>query len=314
MKTNKKAISLIVLVITIIVLAILAATVIISLSNTNIIEQARVAAFKNDMASYKEAAELYVASEMARNQTGDSSGINLEADDTNYSSVFGEVPDKYAGKLSIVGGKLVFETEVQSEIEVLEKMGIASNIEAEDDTLAPGLYQTGTTILLKTWDELIATGGLTVTNGVLYAETTYVEEIGMEFCIADIYGDLVIPSTVTRIVGPFAEGDLTNVIIPNSVTEIESYTFYYSNLSGRLVIPNSVVSIREFAFAGCYGLNSVVIPDSVTSIEMAAFQYCDGITDVYYTGTAQEWSNINIDYADNDCLENATIHYEYVIE
>ena len=52
---NKRAISLIVLVITIIVMAILAATVIITLSNTNIIEQAQKAKDATNQASEKEA-------------------------------------------------------------------------------------------------------------------------------------------------------------------------------------------------------------------------------------------------------------------
>ena len=76
MKRYKKGISLIVLVITIIVMAILASAVIISLSNSNIIENANKQTFKSDMSSYKEAFELYVASVMA-DEKGD---FNREED------------------------------------------------------------------------------------------------------------------------------------------------------------------------------------------------------------------------------------------
>ncbi len=51
---NKSAISLIVLVITIIVMAILAATVIITLSNTNIISQANDAVKKTEAQQVEE--------------------------------------------------------------------------------------------------------------------------------------------------------------------------------------------------------------------------------------------------------------------
>ncbi len=62
MKMNKKqAISLIVLVVTILVLSILAATVIISLSNTNIIAEATNAKNASDIANMKEAANLIYA-------------------------------------------------------------------------------------------------------------------------------------------------------------------------------------------------------------------------------------------------------------
>ena len=64
MITYKKGISLIMLVITVIVLAILASTVIINLSNTNIINEADKTVFKSDMASYKELYSIYLADKL----------------------------------------------------------------------------------------------------------------------------------------------------------------------------------------------------------------------------------------------------------
>lgn len=61
MKTNKKGISLIVLVITIIVMIILAATIILTLDGNNIIGKAQEAKTKNDTASIKEAASVFLA-------------------------------------------------------------------------------------------------------------------------------------------------------------------------------------------------------------------------------------------------------------
>ena len=49
-----------------------------------------------------------------------------------------------------------------------------------------------------------------------------------------------------------------------------------------------------------------VIPDSVTSIDWNAFDEC--LTTVYYTGTADEWSNITID-SENAELTSATRYY-----
>ena len=48
----------------------------------------------------------------------------------------------------------------------------------------------------------------------------------------------------------------------------------------NLVIPNSVTSIVDYAFSGCSGLTSVTIPNSVTSIGKEAFRYCSGLTSV----------------------------------
>jgi hypothetical protein len=77
-------------------------------------------------------------------------------------------------------------------------------------------------------------------------------------------------------------------------------------------IPDSVTSIGDFAFAYCFDLKSITIPDSVTSIGSSAFS-SSSLTDVYYTGTEEEWTAIEID-GDNDKLINATIHYNWTGE
>ena len=48
-----------------------------------------------------------------------------------------------------------------------------------------------------------------------------------------------------------------------------------------LVIPNSITSIRYGAFWSCSGLKSVTIPNSVTSISDKAFYGCGGLNDVF---------------------------------
>ena len=74
--------------------------------------------------------------------------------------------------------------------------------------------------------------------------------------------------------------EITNLIIPNSVTSIGNYAF--QNCSGltSITIPNSVTSIGVYAFYGCTRLTSITIPNSVTSIGNYAFQYCSGLTSV----------------------------------
>jgi hypothetical protein len=94
--------------------------------------------------------------------------------------------------------------------------------------------------------------------------------------------DLVIPNSVTSIGGYAFSGcsGLTSITIPNSVTSIGEYAF--SGCSGltSVTIPNSVTSIGGSAFSGCSGLTSVTIPNSVTSIGEYAFSGCSGLTSV----------------------------------
>lgn len=71
---------------------------------------------------------------------------------------------------------------------------------------------------------------------------------------------------------------MTQLVIPDGVTKIGNYAFYYCNKLTSLTIPSSVTSIGQSAFNGCSKLTSLVIPSSVTSIGTSAFSGCYEIT------------------------------------
>ena len=94
--------------------------------------------------------------------------------------------------------------------------------------------------------------------------------------------DLVIPNSVTSIAERafvFCSG-LTSVTIPNSVSSIGSLAFQYCSSLTSVTIPNSVTSIASSAFEGCSSLTSVTIPNSVSSIASSAFEGCSSLTSV----------------------------------
>ena len=68
--------------------------------------------------------------------------------------------------------------------------------------------------------------------------------------------------------------EITELVIPYSVTSIGNYAFYNCLGLTSITIPNSVTSIGYGAFSGCSGLTSVTIPNSVTSIESYTFYGC----------------------------------------
>ena len=73
---------------------------------------------------------------------------------------------------------------------------------------------------------------------------------------------------------------VTDVVIPNGVTEIKKYAFYGFNSIVSVIIPNSVTSIGYDAFCACINLTSVTIGNSVETIGIAAFDRCTNLINV----------------------------------
>ncbi len=71
---------------------------------------------------------------------------------------------------------------------------------------------------------------------------------------------------------------MDGVVIPESVTTIESGLFYKCTGLTSITIPESVTTIYHYAFRGCTGLTSITIPESVYSICQSTFEGCNGLT------------------------------------
>lgn len=105
------------------------------------------------------------------------------------------------------------------------------------------------------------------------------------------------------------------VVVGNNVTTIPMGLFngyYYSSPAKIITVvfeeASMCESIGSHAFRKCESLNSIIIPNDITSIEQYAFNDCSNLIIVYYYGTAENWSNIEIG-SSNDPLTNATLYY-----
>ena len=73
--------------------------------------------------------------------------------------------------------------------------------------------------------------------------------------------------------------EITNLVIPEGVTNISAYAFYHAESITSVTFPSTLESIGENAFAHS-GLTSVDIPVGFTEIGEGAFQHCANLTSV----------------------------------
>ena len=113
--------------------------------------------------------------------------------------------------------------------------------------------------------------GFKIENGVL---KVYNKEPGVT--------DITIPEGVTEI-DYYVFYDcksLTSVTLPKSMTEISYHAFGRCKSLTSVTIPDSVIKICGDAFRGCTSLTSVTIPDSVKEIGESAFLGCESLTSI----------------------------------
>ncbi len=95
-----------------------------------------------------------------------------------------------------------------------------------------------------------------------------------------------IPSGITSIVdSAFVNNTtITNLNIPNTVTNIGDNAFYGSAISS-LTLPSSLTTIGNNAFGDCSNLTSLTIPSGVTQIGNYAFGGCFNVSTINYNAT-----------------------------
>ena len=94
-------------------------------------------------------------------------------------------------------------------------------------------------------------------------------------------GQVTIPQGITCINHmAFMQSHMTNVVLPDSVTDIADSAFWSCESLQEAVLPQSVVRIGKDAFGWCKSLKKLVLPEGITRIEEDTFQYCSALTEV----------------------------------
>ena len=74
--------------------------------------------------------------------------------------------------------------------------------------------------------------------------------------------------------------EVTELVIPEEIKEIEHYAFLRCKSIVKVVIPDGVTSIGSSAFNNCDALTSITIGDGVTSIGNNTFDGCSALTTI----------------------------------
>ena len=94
--------------------------------------------------------------------------------------------------------------------------------------------------------------------------------------------DLIVPEGMTEIPSSVFSGckSIVNAMIPDGVDRIGSYAFQNCDNLLNVTIPASVKSIGNSAFSGCESLKSITVPEGVESIGESAFYYCKALSNI----------------------------------
>jgi hypothetical protein len=91
--------------------------------------------------------------------------------------------------------------------------------------------------------------------------------------------DVLYSYDMTELIAYPVAKEQSNFIVPDSVSTIKGYAFYKSSLT-EVTLPEGLTEIGEYAFAYCNGLTEMVIPEGITELPNRLFSYCKNLETV----------------------------------
>lgn len=152
-----------------------------------------------------------------------------------------------------------------------------------------------------------------IKKGVTYTIPATVRTIGeYAFSNSKELQSVVIPNSVTSIEsGAFSACKILSVEIPNSVTSIGEMAFSMCDHLTSAKLPASLTSIEDYTFMYCTHLELIEIPESVKSIGTGAFRVCSSLKSVTIPSSVTEFGEVVWRYCDN--LENVYYAAEHPV-
>lgn len=111
----------------------------------------------------------------------------------------------------------------------------------------------------------------------------------------------------------YLNGELvTDLVIPNDITEVKNYAFYNCLSIEDLVVSDKVTNIMDYAFYNCKNIKNISMPNDIKRIAVGAFNKCAALESVYYRNVSGDKPSVSIG-ADNDYYKKANKYYDACI-
>ena len=228
LRENKKGITLVALVVTVVVLLILAGVSLnLLIGNNGIITRTQISKVSRELAAYKENMNLFIGEKQV--ETPEFNANTLTAyknklyyntksveDNSGIETVLGTVNNKYIEKIEIINGEICLNTTNSIEQKAAEGLGIKVN----------------------SWD---------VVDGVLLSSDKNLELINNGETV-------VIPPSIKKIGdGAFSSvNNIKKIVIPGTVEEIGANAFSNNTTLEEVTIEYGVKKVGAYAFKRMY--------------------------------------------------------------
>ncbi len=140
----------------------------------------------------------------------------------------------------------------------------------------------------------------------------------LSFFIIEVYADTVKSGNLSKDESKDSviwtlndDGDM----IINGSGEMKGFPTYftfdgtYSKIK-NVIIEDGIINIGSYVFGMCEKMSSISIPLSLEVIDENAFVDASSLKNIYYSGTQEQWNEIEISSEGNDFLLNAKINYK----
>ena len=176
-------------------------------------------------------------------------------------------------ELGVNGGSVVIAT---------EQLGVDEPVTMEDYIAlygTPGLYDPATNELIKTWDEMLTDGDITISGTVMTGNDD------------TMTGILSMKSGLTNVDALYAP-NLTGLLISDGVSELGDHFSCDSSTLEFVIIPDSVTRIYDWVFSSCYNLKHVIIGTGLTEIQTDALTIPGLVLTIYATTPPTESGDV----------------------